>query len=545
MVILQGQGVVGGVAFGKLKFFKKENQKVTRMHVQETQAELERVEQAKKVAIEQLAILYEKALGEIGEEGAMLFDVHQMMLEDEDYCDSIRNIIIRQEVNAEYAVAVTGDNFAAMFGEMDDAYMKARSADVKDISDRLINALSDQIQEAVSYDEYSILAAEDLSPSETVQMDKEKILAFVTEKGSANSHTAILARTMGIPAIIQVVDLFKNECSNCDAIVDGETGKIFINPDEETILALREKQEKEMQRKALLEGLKGKPNLTKDGKEIRVYANIGNLNDLGAVLQNDAGGIGLFRTEFIYLESKDYPTEEEQFKVYKTVAETMAGKEVIFRTLDIGADKQAEYFGLPQEENPAMGMRAIRICLTQPALFKTQLRAIYRASAFGKVAIMFPMIASVWEIQKAKQIASEVCQELANDGIPFDKNVEIGIMIETPAAAVISDLLAKEVNFFSIGTNDLTQYTLAVDRQNASIDQFCDTHHEGVLRLIGQTAHNAHIEGIWVGICGELAADLSLTERFIQMGIDELSVSPPSILPLREKIINTHIVENL
>jgi phosphotransferase system enzyme I (PtsI) len=539
MIILQGTGVVGGVVFGKLRFLGNGAQEVTRQHIDDPGAEITRYESANVAATAQLGELRKKALDNVGEQGAALFEIHQMMLEDADYCDSIRNIILRQEVNAEYAVAITGDNFSQMFSQMDDAYMQARAADVNDISERLIKVLSGRESDDINFSEPVILAADDLAPSETVKLDKDKILAFITAKGSANSHTAILARTMGIPAIIQVEGLLDCRSSTDFTIVDGGTGMVYIDPDAETLALMREKQEKEMSKLALLERLKGKPNITKDGKAIMVYANIGSLSDLGAVLKNDAGGIGLFRTEFLYLESKDYPTEEEQFRAYKTVVETMSGKRVIFRTLDIGADKQVEYFALPKEENPALGMRAIRICLTRPELFKTQLRALYRASAFGNAAIMFPMIASVWEIRQAKQIADEVCRELADSGVPFAEDVELGIMIETPAAAVISDLLAEEVNFFSIGTNDLIQYTLAADRQNQSIGEFRDTHHEAVLRLIRRTVENAHAANIWAGICGELGADLSLTEYFIGMGIDELSVSPAAVLPLRDKIMQT------
>jgi phosphotransferase system enzyme I (PtsI) len=539
MIILQGTGVVGGVAFGKMRFWGNAAPEVTRLHIDDPSAEISRYESANIAAIAQLDELYKKAQSAVGEQGAALFEIQQMMLEDADYCDSIRNIILRQEVNAEYAVAMTGDNFAKMFSQMDDAYMQGRAADVRDISQRLLQVLSGRETDGMSFAEPVILAAADLAPSETVKLDKNKILAFITAQGSANSHTAILARTIGIPAIIQVERLLESQSSTDFAIVDGGTGLVYLDPDAETCALMREKQAKETSKLALLAQLKGKPNITKDGKAILVYANIGSLSDLGAVLQNDAGGIGLFRTEFLYLESEDYPTEEEQFSAYKTVVETMAGKRVIFRTLDIGADKQVEYFALPPEENPALGMRAIRICLTRPELFKTQLRALYRASAFGNVAIMFPMITSVWEIRQAKEIADEVCRELAARDIPFAEDVELGIMIETPAAAVISDLLAGEVNFFSIGTNDLIQYTLAVDRQNQNIGKFRDTHHEAVLRLIRRTVENAHAAHIWVGICGELGADLSLTEYFIGMGIDELSVSPTAVLPLRAKIMQT------
>lgn len=530
-----GKGVCSGVAIGKLCFVKRDTQKIGRIHIDDSSAELKRVEEATKMAISQLADLYEKALVEVGEQGAVLFQIHQMMLEDADYGDSVKNIIEHQQVNAEYAVAVTSDNFSRMFSEMEDAYMKERAADVKDISNRLLACLAGETQEAIKSEEPVIVAADDLSPSETIQLDKSKILAFVTSGGSTNSHTSILARTMGIPAIVGASEICE-DMDGLEAIVDGFTGDLFIEPDQETITKLTEKKEEHQRKKDLLLNYKGKPNKTIDGKEIMVYANIGNPSELGAVQQNDAGGIGLLRSEFLYLESEDYPTEEILFDVYKTVAQTMGGKRVIVRTLDIGADKQIGYFDLPKEENPALGMRGIRICLTRTELFKTQLRALYRASAYGKVAIMFPMIASVWEVKKIKEILEEVKQDLREEGVKFDENVEIGIMIETPAAAVISDQLAPELDFFSIGTNDLTQYTLAVDRQNLDIEQFCDTHHEAVLRLIEMTVQNGHKHNTWVGICGELGADTSLTERFLRMGVDELSVSPTAVLELRKVI---------
>jgi phosphotransferase system enzyme I (PtsI) len=537
MIKLQGKGASNGIAIGKLRFLQSAKGDVLHRHVDDVSAEIDRVASAAKNAVEGLKSLYKKALPEVGEAGAQIFEIHQMMLEDEDYCASVHNIIRLQQVNAEYAVAITSDNFAKMFSQMDDDYMKERAADVRDVSDRLIAVLSGNADfGGDAWNEPSIVAAEDLSPSETIRLDKDKILAFVTAGGASNSHTAILARFMDIPAVICAKGIMKAEHSGRTVIVDGGSGIVYIDPDEETLAMMMEKRNEAQTKRNLLEQFKGKPNITLDGKEIMVYANIGRLSDVGDVLQNDAGGIGLFRTEFLYLESADYPTEDEQFKVYRTIVETMAGKKVIFRTLDIGADKQAGYFGLPKEENPALGMRAIRICLTRPEILKTQLRALYRASAFGNAAIMFPMIASPWEIQKAKEIADEVLRELAEKGVPFAEGVEIGIMVETPAAAIISDLLAKDVDFFSIGTNDLIQYTLASDRQNQSIEQFSDPHHEAVLRLIQMTAQSAHKAGIWVGICGELAADLTLTERFLQMGIDELSVSPPSVLPLREKI---------
>jgi phosphotransferase system enzyme I (PtsI) len=537
MITLQGKYASNGVAIGRLQFLPSGKGEVVRRHVEDVEAEVARVVNAAKNAIEGLKSLYEKAVIEVGETGAQLFEIHQMMLKDDDYRDSVHNIIRLQQVNAEYAVAMTCDNFAKMFSQMDDDYMKERAADVRDVSDRLIAVLSSDMDfGCANTSEPSVIAAEDLSPSETVQLDKDKILAFVTAGGATNSHTSILARAMSIPAVVCAENIMKAGYNGCAVIVDGGTGTVYINPDEETLALMQKKQSEAQTKRTLLEQLKGNPNVTLDGKEIMVYANIGRLSDLGGVLQNDAGGIGLFRTEFLYLESSDFPTEEEQFQVYKTVTETMAGKRVIFRTLDIGADKQAGYFGLPKEENPALGMRAIRICLTRPEILKTQLRALYRASAFGKVAIMFPMIVSLWEVQKAKEILDEVLSELAEQDVPFSKNTEIGIMIETPAAAIISDLLAKEVDFFSIGANDLIQYTLAADRQNQNIERFSDPHHEAVLRLIQMTAQSAHKAGIWVGICGELAADLTLTEQFPQMGIDELSVSPSSVLPLREKI---------
>ena len=459
-----------------------------------------------------------------------------MMLMDLDYVDSIKNIIATQEVNAEYAVAATGDNFSRMFASMDDAYMQGRAADVKDVSDRLLGILSDAGESGVVADEPVIVAADDLVPSETVQLDKSKVLAFATMYGSANSHTAILARTMNIPAVIGLGEGLAKEYDGHMAAIDGFTGTIYIDPDEETMKAMTEKREEDRRQKTLLEELKGKENVTLSGQKINVYANIGNLSDVGAVLKNDAGGIGLFRSEFLYLESEDFPTEEQQFQVYKQVAENMAGKKVIIRTLDIGADKQVDYFGLDKEENPALGYRAIRICLTRPEIFKTQLRALYRASAYGQIAIMFPMIISVKEVKQIKVIIEEVKEELREAKIPFREDVELGIMIETPAAVMMSRELAKEVDFFSVGTNDLTQYTLAIDRQNQKLDAFYDPHHPAVLAMIRMAAENAHAEGKWIGICGELGADLELTEEFLRMGLDELSVSPAMVLPLRKKI---------
>lgn len=537
MKSLQGSGASGGVAFGKLHFYRHDRQMVSRRRIEDVEGELKRFEEAQAEAIVQLGNLYEKALTQVGEQGAQIFEIHQMMLEDEDYCESIRSIVERQKVNVEYAVAVTGDNFARIFAEMDDAYMQGRAADVKDISDRLIRVLQGESTDGLVFNEPVIVAADDLAPSETVQLDKSKILAFVTAGGSVTSHTAILARTMGIPAIIGLGEDFQAEAyDGLNAAVDGAAGQLYIEPDEATCTALVEKQARLVERKRLLVQLKGLPAQTKDGRRILTYANIGNPGDLGAVLANDAEGIGLFRSEFLYLESEDYPSENEQFQAYKTVAETMAGKRVIFRTLDIGADKQVDYFHLPQEENPAMGMRAIRICLSHPEIFRTQLRALYRASAYGQVAIMFPMIASVWEIQEVKKIAAQVRAELTTAGVPFDEHVELGIMIETPAAAVLSNQLAREVDFFSIGTNDLVQYTTAADRQNHDLGRFYDPHHPAVMELIRQTVENAHRNGIWAGICGELGADLSLTETFLAFGVDELSVAPAAVLPLREKI---------
>lgn len=541
MEILKGKGVCRGIAFGKVYYYRRNQQKVSRHHIEDASSEIDRFQKAKVRAIEQLESLYEKALPKVGEEGAQLFQIHQMMLEDEDYCSSIEGIISQQMVNAEYAVATTADNFARMFSEMDDPYMQGRAADVHDVSERVVRILQGEDTDGVALKEPVIVVADDLAPSETVQLDKSKILAFATAGGSVNSHTAILSRTMGIPAIIGVGEALSEKWDGVQAIVDGQAGEIILQPDEETQSAMKQKLQEELERKQLLEQLKGKPSATLDGQNIMVYANIGNPSDIGSVLQNDANGIGLFRSEFLYLESKDYPTEEEQFNAYKSVVEMMAGKRVIIRTLDIGADKQADYFHLPKEENPAMGMRAIRICLTRPTVFKTQLRALYRASAFGKVAIMFPMITSVAEVKKIKEIVAEVKAELTADKIPFSDNVELGVMIETPAAAMISDRLAKEVDFFSIGTNDLTQYTLAVDRQNQELEPFCDIHHEAILRFIKMVADNAHKAGIWMGICGELGADLSLTETFLAMGVDELSVAPPQVLPLRKKIRETDV----
>ena len=531
-----GKSVFGGVAIGKIKVFSKEQMQVRRERVSDAEREIERYEAARETAMEQLGRLYEKALREVGEANAAIFEVHQMMLSDDDFNESVENMIRGNLVNAEYAVASTGDNFAKMFAAMDDEYMRERAADVKDISERVLRVLTGGAEEDAA-EEPAIIVAADLAPSETVQMNKELVLSFVTVQGSLNSHTAILARTMGIPALVGTA-LSPEELDGRLGIVDGFTGTFYVDPDETTLAVMREKQAADLEKKRLLQELKGKDNITLDGKKILLYANIGNSKDLAAVLGNDAGGIGLFRSEFLYLERDSFPTEEAQFAIYKTVAETMAGKRVIIRALDIGADKKCDYFELDWEENPAMGLRAIRICLTRPEIFKTQLRALYRASAFGKIAIMFPMIISVEEVRKIKEIVEEIKAELTEQGIVFGQP-ELGIMVETPAAVMMSDELAKEVDFFSIGTNDLTQYTLAIDRQNEKLDRFYDPHHPAVLRQIRIVVDNAHKAGIWAGICGELGADTELTPLFLKMGVDELSVSPGSILPLRELIRKT------
>lgn len=536
MITINGKGVSTGVACGPLYFYRRVSGAVPRMTDANPAVEWARFEAAKSTAIGQLSALYDKALKEAGEEAAILFETHQMMLEDLDYVDAIQDRIENQHMNAEAAVADTGEQFAEMFAAMDDSYMQARAADVKDISNRVVGILMGAVQGGIDSPVPVILAADDLAPSETVQLDKSKILGFVTAGGSGNSHTAILARTMGIPAIIGVGNQLKEAYEGKEVFVDGQTGEVVIDADEVTRERLSKKQSKERALKELLDQLKGKPNETMDGKNIMVYCNIGTPGDMDAVLANDGSGIGLFRSEFLYLQGNDYPTEEEQFQAYKTVAERMGGKRVIIRTLDIGADKQADYFGLAHEENPAMGLRAIRICLTRPEVFKTQLRALYRASAYGKVAIMFPMITSVWEVQEIKRICKNVREELAEEGVPMADYVELGIMIETPSAVMMSDRLAKEVDFFSVGTNDLTQYTLAVDRQGNNLDRFYDSHHPAILRMLKMAADNAHAAGIWIGICGELGADTSLTETFLAIGIDELSVSPASVLPLRNAI---------
>ena len=528
-----GKSIFKGIAIGKILFYQKGEQPVKRVKIEDTAEQIKRYEDARAKAAEQLQGLYEKALKEVGEANAAVFEVHQMMLEDDDYIDSVVNIIETQQVNAEFAVATTGDNFAKMFAEMEDDYFKARAADVKDISERMVNILSGNESGGALGDEPVIVVAEDLAPSETVQMDKEKLLAFVTRLGSANSHTAILARTMNIPALIEV-DI-KEEWNGKMAVVDGYTGTFYIDPDEETLKKMQEKKEEDIKARELLQELKGKEDITVDGKHIKLYANIGGVKDVTSVLANDAAGIGLFRSEFLYLEADNYPDEEAQFQAYKTVAENMAGKKVIVRTLDIGADKQVDYFNLDHEENPAMGYRAIRICLDRRDIFRTQLRALLRASAYGNIGIMYPMIISVDEVKEIKKIVESIKAELTEKGIE-DGEVEQGIMIETPAAVMISDLLAEEVDFFSIGTNDLTQYTLAIDRQNSKLDNIYDSHHPAVLRMIQKTIENGHKAGCWVGICGELGADMTLTETFLKMGIDELSVSPTFVLPIRKLI---------
>lgn len=542
MQIYNGKSVFGGIAIGKISVYQKKEQQVKRVKIDDPEQEMARYEKAKAEGIKQLQGLYDKALKEVGEANAAIFEVHQMMMEDDGYNESVENIIRSQGVNAEYAVATTGDNYAQMFSAMDDDYMRERAADVRDISERLLTILNGEETGAVDADEPKIIVAEDLAPSETVQLDKDKVLSFVTVKGSLNSHTAILARTMAIPALVNTSVSLESEMDGRLGIVDGADGTFYVDPDEETLAEMKKRQEEDLSRKQLLLTLKGKENVTLDGQKVMLYANIGNIKDLATVIQNDAGGIGLFRSEFIYLEKEDFPTEEEQFQIYRQVAQTMAGKRVIIRTLDIGADKQCDYFHMEHEENPALGCRAIRICLTRPEIFKTQLRALFRASAFGKIAIMYPMITSVQEVRKIKEIVEEVKAELTSQGVEFG-NPEQGIMIETPAAAIISDDLAKEVDFFSIGTNDLSQYTMAIDRQNPQLDLFFDPHHPAVLRMISLVMENAHKAGIWAGICGELGADQSLTKEFLAMGVDELSVSPGSILPLRKIILETNVTD--
>lgn len=539
MQVYSGKSVFGGIAIGKISVYRKNEQQVKRVRTEDTKGELARYEAAKAAAIEQLQELYQKALKEVGEANAAIFEIHQMMLDDGDYNESVENIIETQKVNAEYAVAVTGDNFAQMFRAMDDDYMRERAADVKDISERVLSILNGGQKGKVVTDEPVIIVADDLAPSETVQLEKDMVLSFVTVHGSVNSHTAILARTMAIPALIGTEELPLDDTVDGKlAVVDGLNGKIYVEPDAQTLEEMKKRRQAELEKKELLQLLKGKDNVTLDGKKIMLYANIGNIKDLATVIQNDAGGIGLFRSEFIYLEKDRYPTEEEQFSIYKTAVETMAGKRVIIRTLDIGADKQCEYFEMDKEENPALGYRAIRICLTRPEIFKTQLRALFRSSAYGNLAIMYPMITSLWEVKRIKEIVEEVKAELTEEQLEFG-NPQQGIMIETPAAVMMSGELAKEVDFFSIGTNDLTQYTLAIDRQNPKLDKFYDAHHPAVLSMIRMTVENAHKAGIWAGICGELGADTSLTKEFLAMGVDELSVSPGSILPIRKIILET------
>jgi len=541
MIVLEGKSVYPDISIGKLKFFQRKKRAIKRYKIEDTSQELLRFAKAKEDARLQLKELYNKSVSTVGEANAAIFEIHEMMLDDLDYIESIENIVNSQQVNAEYAVASTSDNFSAMFEAMDDAYMQGRAADIRDISERLINVLLGRSDNLNFLTEPVIIGSDDLVPSETIQLDKKMVLGFLMQKGSVNSHTAILARSMGIPAIVNIGESLSFDLEGKDLIVDGFTGKIYIDPDEATTAEMKEKKQEVLAHKEMLLTLKGKENVTIDGKRINIYANIGNTSDLSSVLENDAGGIGLFRSEFLYLENSDFPTEEQQFSSYKLAAENLAGKQVIIRTLDLGADKQADYFKLDDEENPALGYRAIRICLTQTDIFKTQLRALYRASMFGNIAIMYPMITSEEEILKIKEIEEEVKKELDEQSIPYKKDISIGIMIETPAAAVISDKLAKHVDFFSIGTNDLSQYTLAIDRQNQKLDTFFNPHHEAILRLIKMTVDNAHAAGIWAGICGELGADTELTAKFLEMGVDELSVSPSMILPVRQKVRETDL----
>lgn len=541
MITLSGKPVCGGIVFGKIYIYSRKESIIVRSHVSSSDTEIQRFENARLQAYNELGELYERAVEEVGKANAMIFQIHQMMLEDPDYIESIKNIITDELLNAETAVGQTCDNFVQMFKAMEDEYMRERSADIRDVSERIIRILGGKSRSGIDTDEPVIIVSDDLSPSETVQFDKDKILAFVTEGGSDNSHTSILARTMNIPAIINVKNIVSDEYNGLNAVIDGFSGTVYINPDKKTTLKLRQLQKNSEENIKNLEQLKGVPNITKDGQKIELCANIGNILDIPAVISNDADGIGLFRSEFIYLENTAYPTEEQQFEAYKYLLSQMPDKRIIIRTLDIGADKQAAYFNMPKEENPAMGIRAIRICLRRPEIFKTQLRALFRASVFGRLAIMFPMITSEWEIIKILNIVDEVKTELKSENIPYSETVELGCMIETPAAAIISDILARYVDFFSIGTNDLTQYTLAADRQNPDIGEFFDIHHKSLLRLIKLVADNAHANGIRVGICGELAADTSLTDFFLSADIDELSVTPNAILPLRQKIINTDV----
>ena len=536
MILMQGKGVSKGVIKGKLYFFQRPDTTVAMRQVEDVEAEKQRLAQAQETTVQQLNILAEKAREDAGEEIAILFDTHAMFVEDEDYVECILSCLEEEGCNAEYAVQMAGEQFAAMFAAMDDAYMQARAADIRDVSQRILNNLMGIVEGGIDSEEPIILAADDLAPSETIQLDKSKILGFVTQGGSSNSHTAILARTMGIPAICGLGDALKAEYAGRVAYLDGETGSVVLDPDELTHAQIREKYNKQQEIKEILATMKGQEDVTLDGKKINVYCNIGSPEDVAAVLNNDGQGIGLFRSEFLYLAANDYPTEEEQFQAYKAVASAMGGKRVIIRTLDIGADKQVDYFDMKKEENPALGVRAIRICLNRPEVFKPQLRALYRASAYGKVAIMFPMITSVWEVKECKRACQSVMKELTAEGIPFDPETEIGIMIETPSSVFIAEDLAKYVDFFSVGTNDLTQYTLACDRQANDLGKFYDPHHPAVLRALKMAADAAHNAGIWIGICGELGADLSLLPTFLALGIDELSVTPNAVLPLRAAI---------
>lgn len=546
MITFIGKSVFGGIAIGPIAFYKRNLEQIKRLKVEDPQVEIKRFETARETSASELKTLYQRALQEVGETHAAIFEIHQMMLEDLDYYESIINIINTQKVNAEYAIAKTSDNFSQVFASMDDAYMQGRAADVRDVSQRLLTHLSNKDgkyknESILKFDEPVIIAADDLVPSETVSLDRSKVLAFVTMYGSVNSHTAILARTMNIPAVIGLGDALKEEYDGRTAVIDGFTGTVYIDPDDQILEKMRKKQREDLDYKALLMELHGQESVTLDGQKVNIYANIGNSADVGAVLQNGAEGIGLFRSEFLYLENDTYPTEEQQFQVYKTVAENMAGKKVIIRTLDIGADKQADYFQLAHEENPALGFRAIRICLTRKEIFKTQLSALCRASAFGQISIMFPMVISLKEVRDCKQILEEVKIDLRADGITFNEDIEIGIMIETPAAVMICDELAKEVDFFSIGTNDLTQYTLAIDRQNQQLEPFFDAHHPSVLRMIKMVIDCAHANHIWAGICGELGADPELLPTFLALEVDELSVSPSLVLSLRKKVRETDV----
>lgn len=542
MQTYKGKSVFGGIAIGRIRVYQKNRQQVRRTRIEDTEAELARYERARIETVNQLKELYEKALVEVGEENAAIFEIHGMMLEDGDYNESVQNMIQSNCINAEFAVAATGDNLSQMFAAMQDEYMRARAADIKDITERIIGNLQGTAKEDKVVGEPAIIVAEDLAPSETVQLDKKLILSFVTIQGSPNSHTAILARTMGIPALVGTSIPPEADLDGKMAIVDGTTGVLYVEPEEGLLREMEGRKEEEVRKRELLLEMKGQESITADGHRIRLYANIGNIDDLAAVLENDAEGIGLFRSEFLYLQRDTYPTEDEQFAIYKKVAETMAGKTAIIRTLDIGADKQCEYFGLEKEENPALGCRAIRICLKRPEIFKTQLRALYRASAFGRLAIMYPMIISPEEVRRIKKITEEVKRELRTQEIEYGEP-EQGIMIETPAAVMMSRELAREVDFFSIGTNDLTQYTLAIDRQNQNLEEFYDPHHPAILRMIEMTVQNAHAEGIWVGICGELGGDREVTDSLLRMGVDELSVSPGNILPLRKAIRETQLRE--